>query len=85
MSDDTTLTVRLSDRTKDRLARLEGCTRRSRSLLAEEAIADYVERELAIIDKIERGRADVRAGRVTPHDEVVRDARAIIEAARSKG
>ena len=80
----TTLTVRLSARTKDQLAELAERTRRTRSFLAAEAIADYVERELSIIEKIERGRADVQAGRVTPHEEVTREARAIIEAARAK-
>jgi len=84
MSDSGTLTVRLSNRTKEQLAELAGRTRRTRSFLAAEAIADYVARELAIIEKIERGRADVRAGRVTPHDDVMRDARAIIKAARTE-
>jgi predicted transcriptional regulator len=83
MSDSATLTVRPPSGTKDRLAELAGRTRRARSVLAAEAIADYVERELAIIGKIERGRADVRAGRITPHEEVAREARAIAEAARS--
>ncbi|HSK41453.1 MAG TPA: CopG family transcriptional regulator [Arenibaculum sp.] len=83
MSDDATLTVRLSAETRDRLARLAGCTRRTRSFLAAEAIAAYVERELAIIEGIERGRADVRAGRVMTHDEVARETREIIEAART--
>ena len=84
MSDPATLTVRLSDRTNDRLAELAGRTRRTRSVLAEEAIAAYVERELAIVEGIERGRADVRDGRVVPHDEVAREARAIVAAARAR-
>jgi predicted transcriptional regulator len=83
MSESGTLTVRLSSQTKDRLADLAGRTRRTRSFLAAEAIAAYVERELAIVEKIERGRIDVRAGRITPHEEVSREARAIIEAARA--
>lgn len=83
MTESTTLTVHLSNQTKDRLAELAGRTRRTRSFLAAEAIADYVERELAIIEGVERGRADLRAGRVTPHDEVVTEARAIIESARA--
>jgi predicted transcriptional regulator len=82
MSDSATLAVRLPSGTKDRLAELADRTRRARSALAAEAIADDVERELAIIGKIERGRADVRAGRITPHEEVAREARAIAEAAR---
>ncbi len=84
MPESTTLTVRLSTETKEQLAELAGRMRRTRSFLAAEAIADYVARELAIIEKIEQGRADVRAGRVVPHEEVAREARAIIEAARTK-
>ena len=80
----TTLTVRLSPETKERLSRLAGRTRRTRSFLAAEAITDFVERELAIIEGVERGRDDVRAGRVVPHDEVVLDARVIVEDARAK-
>ena len=83
MTDSSTLTVRLSNETKDRLATLAGRTKRTRNFLAAEAIAAYVERELAIVEAIERGRADVRAGRVTPHDEVMREVREIIEAARA--
>lgn len=41
-----------------------------------------MEHEAAIVEAIERGRADVRAGRVAPHDEVAREARGVIEAAR---
>ena len=84
MPDSGTLTVRLSNDMKGKLATLAGHTHRTRSFLAAEAIASYVERELAIVEGIERGRADVRAGRVTPHDEVAREAQAIIEAARAK-
>jgi predicted transcriptional regulator len=83
MSDSTTLTVRLTTHTKNQLAELAGRTRRTRSFLAAEAIAAYVERELAVVEAIERGRADVRAGSVVPHDEVAREATAIIGAART--
>jgi predicted transcriptional regulator len=83
MADSATLTVRISGQTKDQLAELAGRTRRTRSFLAAEAITAYVERELAIVEAIERGRADVRAGRIVPHDDVVSEARAIIEAARA--
>lgn len=44
--------------------------------------SDEAEARLAIAEAIERGRADVRAGRVVSHDEVMREARGIIEAAR---
>ena len=78
----TTITVRLPEATKERLGRLAERTRRSRSFLAGEAIADYVERELAIIEGIERGVADMEAGRVVPHDEAMARIRETIERAQ---
>jgi predicted transcriptional regulator len=68
---------------KDRLGALAGRTSRTRSPLVVEAVADCGEFELAIIKKVERGRADVRAGRVVPHEDVSREAREIIEAVRT--
>ncbi len=84
MPDSTTLTLRLPGQTKDQLAELASRTRRTRSFLAAEAVAEYVTLELSIVEAIEKGGADVRAGRVTPHEEVVRQARAIIAAASAK-
>jgi predicted transcriptional regulator len=77
----TPLTVDLPDEVKDRLDRLAERTRRNRSLIAGEAIADYVRRELAIIDDIEEARAEVRAGRIVPHAQVMDEIRALIEEA----
>jgi predicted transcriptional regulator len=64
----TTLTVRLSPRVKKQLGRLANRTRRTKSFLAAEAISDFVAREIAIIDGINRGLDDLRAGRLVPHD-----------------
>jgi predicted transcriptional regulator len=83
MSYTATLTVRLSDRTNDRLDELAGRTQRARGVLVEEAVAAYVERELATVEAIERGRTDVREGRVVPHEVVAEDARAVVTAARA--
>jgi predicted transcriptional regulator len=47
-------------------------------LLAGEAIADFVDRELAIIDGIKRGVADMAAGRVVPHGKAMRRLRATV-------
>ena len=78
----TTMTVRLATEAKDKLARLAEHTNRSLSFLAGQAIADYAERELAIVEGIQRGLDDARAGRVVPHDEAMRRLdRAIDEAA----
>lgn len=74
------MTVRLPAEVKDRLDLLAERTRRTRSFLAGEAIAGYVAHELAIIEGIHEGLEDVRAGRVTPHDQVMEEIRAIIDA-----
>jgi predicted transcriptional regulator len=67
----TTLTIRLTPEVKERLGRLADSTQRSKSFLAAEAIADYVAREAEIIEGIERGLADMKAGRLVPHDEAM--------------
>jgi predicted transcriptional regulator len=84
MAESATLTVRLRSETKDQLAVLADRTRRTSSFLAAEAIADYVARELAIVEGIEQGRCDIQAGRFSSHAEVAREAKAIIKAARIK-
>jgi predicted transcriptional regulator len=76
MSGSTTLTVRLSPQTKKQLGRLAAHTRRTRSYLAGEAITNFVERELAIVEGIKRGLDDMHAGRVVPHKTAMRRLRA---------
>ncbi|WP_157218172.1 CopG family ribbon-helix-helix protein [Flavisphingomonas formosensis] len=75
----TTMTIRLPVEVHDKLGRLAQGTRRSRSFLAAEALAAYVDRELAIIEGIQQGLADVAAGRVTPHDQVIAELDAMID------
>lgn len=84
MTVSTTMTIRVSPETKSKLERIAADTRRSKSFLAAEAVSAYVERELEIIDGIKRGMADVAAGRVVPHEQVMADARQIIADARRK-
>ena len=78
MSSSTTLTVRLSPQVKKRLGRLAVHTKRTKSYLAGEAIADFVERELAIVEGIKRGLEDMHADRVVPHEAAIRRLRATI-------
>ncbi|MFN3551464.1 MAG: CopG family ribbon-helix-helix protein [Novosphingobium meiothermophilum] len=83
-----TMTIRVPSDVHDKLARLSAGTRRSRSYLAAEAVAAYVERELAIIEGIEEGLADVAADRLVPHDVAMDRLDAAIAAAaaaRSSG
>ena len=73
-----TTSVRLSSATSEKLAELAQHTRRSEKELVDQAVDDYVERELAIISGIQLGLDDMRAGRVTPHADVMRELDEII-------
>ncbi|MDB5709469.1 MAG: CopG family transcriptional regulator [Sphingomonas bacterium] len=84
MNASTTMTIRVPAALKEKLDRLADGTRRSRSYLAAEAVSAYVERELAIIEGVQRGLADVEAGRVTPHDEAMDQVDALIAGARNR-
>lgn len=77
------MTIRVPAELKEKLGRLAEGTRRSRSFLAAEAVAAYVERELEIIEGIQRGLADVAAGRVVSYEQVTMKARQIIEDAKA--
>ena len=79
----TTLTVRLPSKLKDRLGKLAERTRRTKSFLAGEAIAGYVERELEIVAGIERGLDDMKVGRVVPHEDVMSDIEVTIKNAKT--
>ena len=84
MVSSTTITIRLPTDVKDKLARLAQDTRRSKSYLAAEAVAAYVDRETEIIQGIQRGLADIKAGRTVPHEEAMAELDAAIEAAARK-
>jgi predicted transcriptional regulator len=79
-----TMTIRVSTETKRKLERIATDTRRSKSFLAGEAISAYVDRELEIIEGIKRGMADLEAGRVVPHEQVMAEARQIVADARRR-
>ena len=81
MTASTTMTIRLDPQLKAKLGKLADGTRRSRSFLAAEAVETYVDRELAIIEGIERGLADVEAGRTVSHEDAMASLRQVIDAA----
>ena len=70
MSKTTTMTVRLPEEVKERLDRLAGATARSRSWLASDAIARYVDTQEWQIAEIERGIQEADAGDFATTDEV---------------
>ena len=84
MTTSTTLTIRVSPEVREKLGRLAHRTRRSKSYLAAEAVSAYVERELEIIEGIQRGLADVEAGRVISHDDAMAEVYAVIDATRGR-
>lgn len=85
MTASTTLTVRLAPEVKTRLSRLARQTKRTKSFLAGEAIASFVARELDIVAGVERGLADMKAGRVVPHRKAMRKIDGVIaRAAKAK-
>ncbi len=69
---------------KAQLENLATQTRRSKSFLAGEAIANYVERELKIVQAIRRGLDDFEAGRVTSHEDAMKRLRSTVDKARKR-
>ncbi len=84
VANSTTLTVRLSPKLQQRLGRLALQTKRTRSFLAGEAIAAFVERELDVVSGIERGLAELEAGQIVPHEAAMRRIRACIRRASKR-
>ena len=68
----TTLTIRVEDGLAEQLAKIAIATKRSRSFLAAEAVREYVKEEAIFLEHAQAGRRDVAAGRVVPHEEVMK-------------
>ena len=66
----TTLSVRIDSDTKKRLEALAKRARRSKSFLAAEAIAAFVEAESWQLDEIQTGIEQLDRGRGVPHKDV---------------
>ena len=70
MADSTTLTVRLDSRLKKKLDKLAGSTKRSKSFLAAEAIANFVELNEWQIKAVKAGIKDADEGRLVENEKV---------------
>ena len=70
MSGTTTITVRLASAVKDKLDNLARSTKRSRSFLAAEAIADYVDLNAWQVAEIEKAIGEADAGEFADESEV---------------
>jgi RHH-type transcriptional regulator, rel operon repressor / antitoxin RelB len=67
-----TLSIRIDASTKKRLDALSKRSKRSKSFLAAEAIAAYVEAEEWQLGEIQAGIADLESGQVVSHEKVVK-------------
>ncbi|HJQ55813.1 MAG TPA: CopG family ribbon-helix-helix protein [Vineibacter sp.] len=70
MSDSSTVTARLPRKLVGQLERIAKKARRSRSFVMREAVEAYVGEREAFLAAINRGLADVKAGRVVSHERV---------------
>jgi RHH-type transcriptional regulator, rel operon repressor / antitoxin RelB len=70
MVETTTLTVRLSKRSRARLDKLAAATDRTQSELAARAIDTYVRDQADQLRRIDAGLADLDVGRVVDHRRV---------------
>lgn len=66
----TTLSVRIDTHTKKRLEALAKRARRSKSFLAAEAIAAFVETESWQLDELQAGLGELNEGRGVAHEDV---------------
>jgi predicted transcriptional regulator len=67
-----TISIRIDAETKKRLDALSKRSRRSKSLLAAEAIAAYVDVEEWLLGEIQQGVADLESGKQVSHDRIAK-------------
>lgn len=65
------VTIRISDDSKDRLERLCHVTRRSKSFIAGEAIQEYMDKKLWMMEALEEALQDMETGEISTHEEVL--------------
>ena len=75
------MTIRVTSEIKAKLGQLAADTKRSRAVLAGEAVAHYVKREQTIVDGINRGLKDAKTGRLVPHEVAMDELSDAVEAA----
>ena len=84
MSDGATLKLTLTREMAGKLAEIAAREDVTLDVLAAHAVADLIDREATTVAAIERGQAEIRAGLGIPHEQVVREMRAFLDAARAK-
>ncbi len=67
------VTFKIPKETNDRLAALAVATRRTKTFVLEEAVSAYLDYNEWQIQSIQKGLEDMKAGRVTDHETVVKE------------
>lgn len=66
-----TMTIRLEDKVKNRLAKLASMTERTQSFLAAQAINEYLKIQEWQISEIKKGIAEANAGQLIEHNSIL--------------
>ena len=82
MSKNTAISVRISDEMDEQIATIAQLRGRTKSWVINEALQGYIESEKQFVEAVQVGLRDIDAGRVVPHDAVMRELGDIIAAAR---
>jgi predicted transcriptional regulator len=82
MPDNVAIEARIPADLNDALSRLASARRKRKSTLVREALAAYVQSEQEFEAAVEEGRADVRAGRIIDHADVMHEIRQLLETNR---
>ncbi len=83
MTASVSMTIQLRPDVKEKLDRIAADTQQSMAILAGEAVAAYVDRELSIIDSIKRGMTDATLGRTVTHDEAITEIDGVLDAVQA--
>jgi predicted transcriptional regulator len=83
MTASVSMTIQLRPDVKEKLDRIAADTQQSMAILAGEAVAAYVDCELAIVDSIKRGMTDAALGRTVTHDEAITEIDGVLDAVQA--
>jgi predicted transcriptional regulator len=82
MPNDVAIKALISPELDQALTRLASTRRKRKGTLLREALAVYVKNEQEFEAAVDEGRADIRAGRLVDHADVVREIRQILASHR---
>ena len=70
MAQTVTLSARVPEAVRDKVDALAAALGRDRAWVVEQAVKRYIEDEAQFIAAVQRGRADIAAGRFVTHEEM---------------